>query len=159
MLLHLETKPVKTQSESMAETFLKITNTISISESDIEERFVQAGGPGGQAVNKLSTAVQLRFNPRDAGMPERVIVNAERIAGSRWTQDGNILLQVTNHRSRERNRIEARERLVEILKKASAPPPKKRRPTRPSLTARKKRMDSKTKRGSVKKLRGRVSSD
>lgn len=143
----------------MAETFLKITNTISISESDIEERFVQAGGPGGQAVNKLATAVQLRFNPRDAGMPARVIANAERIAGSRWTQDGDILLQVTSHRSRERNRIEARERLVELLKQAAAPPPKKRRPTRPSLNAKKKRMDSKTKRGSVKKLRGRVTPD
>ena len=143
----------------MAEASLKITNTLSIRESDIEERFVQAGGPGGQAVNKLATAVQLRFNPRDAGLPARVIANSERIAGSRWTQDGDILLQVTTHRSRERNRIEARERLVAILKEASAPPPKKRRPTRPSLTARKKRMDSKTKRGAVKKMRGRVSPD
>lgn len=144
----------------MAEINISIRGTLYIREADLQEKFIHSGGPGGQNVNKVSTGVQLRYNPRAAAtLPWAVIAKAEKLAGQRLTSEGDILIQSTRYRSQEKNREDARSRLVGLLRDASAPPPPKRRPTRPSLSAKRKRMDSKTKRGSVKKLRGRVSED
>ncbi|MEL6966498.1 MAG: alternative ribosome rescue aminoacyl-tRNA hydrolase ArfB [Pseudomonadota bacterium] len=144
----------------MGDTRLQITRNLSISEANITEKFIHSGGPGGQNVNKLSTGVQLRYALRAAAeLPERVMAASEKLAGSRLTNDGDIIIQATRFRSREKNRDDARARLVALLKQAAKPPPPKRKPTKPSLSARKKRVDSKVKRGSVKKLRGRVHND
>jgi len=144
----------------MAEERISISSGLSIRAAEISEKFIHSGGPGGQNVNKLSTGVQLRYAPRRAGdLPMRVIENAEKLAGSKLTAEGEILIQATSYRSQEKNRADARTRLVALLAEAAKPPPPKRRPTRPSLSARRKRVDSKVKRGSVKKLRGRVERD
>ncbi|MEM9732229.1 MAG: alternative ribosome rescue aminoacyl-tRNA hydrolase ArfB [Pseudomonadota bacterium] len=144
----------------MAETNIPIRGNLTIREADLREKFIHSGGPGGQNVNKVSTGVQLRYNPRAAAtLPWPVIAKAEKLAGQKLTVDGDILIQATRHRTQEQNREDARKRLVALLREASAPPPPKRKPTRLSLSARRKRMDSKTKRGVVKKLRGRVSED
>lgn len=141
----------------MTDTSIPITGSLYIRESDIEEKFIQSGGPGGQNVNKVASGVQLRYNPRQAQtLPWPVIAKAEKLAGSRLNAEGEIVIQATRFRSQEKNRQDARDRLVELLAAAAAPPPKKRRPTRPSLSARRKRMDSKTKRGAIKKLRGAI---
>ena len=144
----------------MADTSLKVRGTLYIRESDLAEKFIHSGGPGGQNVNKVATGVQLRYNPRLAQtLPWPVIVKAEKLAGSKLNAEGEIVIQATRFRSQEKNREDARKRLIALLAKAAAPPPKKRKPTKPSFTARQKRMDSKTKRGTVKKLRGRVEVD
>ena len=138
---------------------IPITGTLFISEGELTERFVQAGGPGGQAVNKLATAVQLRFPLWRSGLPDRVKRRAAELAGSRLNVEGEIVIDARRHRSREVNREDARERLVALLKEAAKPPPPKRKPTKPSWSARKKRTDRKVQRGAVKKLRGPVSLD
>jgi ribosome-associated protein len=144
----------------MSDNRIPITRTLSIDPADLTERFVVAGGPGGQHVNKVASAVQLRYNPRAAGdLPDGVIVRAEKLAGSRLTGDGDIIIASSRHRSQDRNREDARERLVELLKEAAKPPAPPRKATKPSKSARKKRVDSKVKRGAVKKLRGRVTRD
>ena len=144
----------------MAEQRIPILDDLYILESDLSERFIHSGGPGGQNVNKLSTGVQLKYNPRAAQtLPWHIIVKAEKLAGKRLNSVGEILIQATAHRTQERNREDARARLVALLAEAAKPPPPKRKPTRPSFNARRKRVDSKTKRGSVKKLRGRVSEE
>ncbi len=144
----------------MAEIRIPVYKELYILESDLVEKFIHSGGPGGQNVNKLSTGVQLRYNPRAAAtLPWHIIAKAEKLAGRRLNAKGEILVQATSHRTQERNREDARKRLIEILAEAAAPPPPKRRPTRPSMNARRKRMDSKTKRGTMKKLRGRVTDD
>ena len=145
--------------EAMAENRIPVFKELFILESDLEEKFIQSGGPGGQNGNKLSTAVQLRYNPRRAQtLPWPVIVKAEKLAGSRLTIEGDILIQATRFRTQEKNRSDARSRLIELLAEAAKPPPPKRRPTRPSLSAKRKRVETKVKRGSIKKLRGRVDS-
>ncbi len=144
----------------MAENRIPVNNEHFILESDLVEKFIHSGGPGGQNVNKLATGVQLRYNPRKAAtLPWHIIAKAEKLAGRRLNNLGEILIQATGHRTQERNRDDARKRLIKILAEAAAPPPPKRRPTRPSMNARKKRMDSKTKRGTMKKLRGRVTDE
>lgn len=144
----------------MADQSISIAGRHYIRESDLDEKFIHSGGPGGQNVNKVATGVQLRYSPRAAQtLPWPIIAKAEKLAGNRLNNEGEIVIQATRFRSQEKNRQDARDRLVEILAEAAAPPPKKRRPTRPSLSARRRRMDSKTKRGALKKMRGKVEID
>ncbi|MFQ6547104.1 alternative ribosome rescue aminoacyl-tRNA hydrolase ArfB [Aestuariibius sp. 2305UL40-4] len=135
---------------------LKITPAITIEDWEMTEQFVRSGGPGGQNVNKVATAVELRFEAaRSPNLPEPVKKRLERLAGRRWTQDGAVVIQVSETRSQARNRDIARERLADLIRKAAARP-KKRIPTRVSANQKRKRVDEKKKRGEVKSLRGRV---
>ena len=132
---------------------IQITNDIAIDEREIEESFVRASGPGGQNVNKLSTAVQLRFDVRRSpSLPEDVRARVERLAGRRLTQEGVLIITAQRHRTQERNRKDALERLVELLRRAaerSTP----RRLTKPTASARRRRLEAKSRRAGIKKLR------
>ncbi len=132
---------------------LEITNTLSIDERELEERFIRASGPGGQNVNKVSTAVELRFDVRrSASLPEPVRDRLTRLAGRRVTDDGVLVIRAERHRTQERNREDARARLAELVREALYVP-KKRIATKPSRSAKARRVDSKVRRGGVKKLR------
>ena len=144
----------------MTEIRIPIFGELYILEADLSERFIHSGGPGGQNVNKVATGVQLRYSPRrSATLPWNIIAKAEKLAGSRLNSELEIIIQATRYRSQEKNRADARQRLIALLAEAAKPPPPKRKPTRPSLSARRKRVDSKVKRGQTKKLRGRVNFD
>ena len=144
----------------MAEIRIPITGELFILEADLSERFIHSGGPGGQNVNKVATGVQLRYSPRrSATLPWNIIAKAEKLAGSRLNSELEIVIQATRYRSQEKNRADARQRLIAILADAAKPPPPKRKPTKPSWSARRKRVDSKVKRGQTKKLRGQVKFD
>lgn len=135
---------------------IPVTRFISISEDELEERFIRSPGPGGQKVNKVETAVQLRFDAAHSpNLPPEVFARLRGIAGQRMTADGVIVITARRFRTQERNRQDARDRLVELIRKATVAP-KKRRPTRPSLAAKRKRVENKKKRGEVKKTRGKV---
>ncbi|WP_343080533.1 alternative ribosome rescue aminoacyl-tRNA hydrolase ArfB [Ostreiculturibacter nitratireducens] len=135
---------------------LRITETISIADWELTEQFVRASGPGGQNVNKVSTAVELRFEAeRSPNLPPDVKARLRRLAGRRWTQDGALVIQVDETRSQARNREIARERLAELVRKALVAP-KKRVPTRPTLGSQRRRLKAKAERGAVKALRGKV---
>jgi ribosome-associated protein len=145
---------------AMAELRIPVFENLYILEGDLSERFIHSGGPGGQNVNKVASGVQLRYNARaSATLPWSVIAKAEKLAGQRLNSEGEIVIQATRYRSQEKNRADARGRLIELLATAAKPPPAKRKPTKPSWNARKKRTDSKVKRGQTKKLRGRVHYD
>jgi ribosome-associated protein len=133
---------------------IQITPRIAIDEKEIDESFVRSSGPGGQNVNKVETAVQLRFDARRSpSLPDDVSVRLQKLAGSRLTLDGVIIITAQTHRSQERNRAEALAKLVELIREAAKPPPPKRRPTKPTKGSKERRLDGKAKRSTTKKLR------
>lgn len=135
---------------------IPITPRISLDERELVEGFLRASGAGGQNIQKVETAVQLRFDVRHSpSLPEDVRERLERLAGRRLTREGVLVITAQRHRMRERNREDAMERLCELIRAAAAPPPPVRRPTKPSRAAKARRVDEKTRRGSTKRLRGR----
>jgi ribosome-associated protein len=132
---------------------IRITDTISLDDAEIDESFVRSSGPGGQNVNKLSTAVQLRFDVRRSlSLPNDVALRLMKLAGSRLTKDGVLVLVAQNHRTQERNRAEARDRLVALIQEAAVRPVP-RRATKPTLASKKRRIEGKKRRSDVKTLR------
>ncbi len=138
---------------------LHVTDTIAIEDWELTEQFVRASGPGGQNVNKVATAVELRFEAaRSPNLPDPVKARLKRLAGRRWTTEGALVLQVDETRSQARNREIARERLADLIRRAAVAP-KRRVRTRPTLASKRRRLKAKKVRGEVKALRGRVSGE
>jgi ribosome-associated protein len=132
---------------------IRITDSIAIDESELEESFIRASGPGGQHVNKTETAVQLRFDVRNSpSLPNEVAVRLMKLAGSRLTQRGVIVISAQSERSQKRNREEALARLVDLIRKAAVRPVK-RRATKPTKASRERRLESKKRRSGIKGLR------
>jgi len=138
---------------------LPVMDGISVDEEELSESFVLASGPGGQNVNKVSSAVQLRFDvARSPSLPGDVRHRLMALAGGRLTKDGVLIILARNHRTQERNRAEARERLFDLIRRA-ATPPKPRRPTKPTFASKRRRLDDKTMRARLKRNRSRVQDD
>jgi ribosome-associated protein len=133
---------------------IQVTDTIILDDREVEERFVRASGPGGQNVNKVATAVELRFNVRASSLPPAVQTRLIALAGNRMTADDVLLIDSREYRTQAQNREAARVRLAALVLQALTPP-KRRRPTRPKKSAALERLDSKKRRGEVKELRGR----
>lgn len=135
---------------------LYVSDDISLHEWELSEHFTRSQGPGGQNVNKVSTAVELRFEAeRSPSLPEPVKRRLRRLAGRRWTQDGAVVILAQETRSQARNRELARERLAELIR-AAAVVPKRRIATRPTLGSQRRRLKAKTERGAIKALRGKI---
>ena len=135
-----------------------VTPTLSLRDDEFTERMVKASGPGGQHVNKTSNAVELRFDVRASALSDDAKQRLEKLAGSRLTQDGVLILFSQGSRSLELNRQEVRERLADLIRQALHRP-KPRRPTKPTYSSKLKRLETKTKRSGVKRLRGKTTGD
>ncbi|WP_407051932.1 alternative ribosome rescue aminoacyl-tRNA hydrolase ArfB [Methyloraptor flagellatus] len=140
---------------------IPVTRRIAIDERELSETFVRASGPGGQNVNKVSTAVELRFDVAGSpNLPEEVRQRLARLAGRRLTLDGVLVLRADRFRTQERNREDALERLLGLIREAAVPPPPPRKATKPTRSSQIKRVDEKKRRGNVKGLRrGRIDHD
>lgn len=138
---------------------IEVTPHIAIDENELSFSFVHASGPGGQNVNKVATAVQLRFDARRSrSLPEPVRQRLAALAGSRMTAEGELLIDARRSRSQAQNRQDAVDRLVALVRQAASPP-KRRRATRPTLASKRKRLETKAKRSQTKRLRGRLRRD
>ena len=138
----------------MIARMIRVTDDISIDEAELDESFIRSSGPGGQNVNKLATAVQLRFDARRSpSLQNDVAIRLQKLAGRRLTRDGVIVITAQRHRTQERNRQDARDRLFELIRQA-ATPPTVRRATRPTKASKERRIESKKHRAQIKGRRG-----